>query len=204
LRRTNEHLTRGSGDPLLTGRARSVAASVSGDQGHRAQAVIILEECLTLYEAKKAWPLVGRTMVQMAHNLVESDPRRALALAEQALPFIPADDSILRWLAESIRAECLIETGEIFQALQAFHLAESLRAGHARADAGMRSNYTAARLLEALGHISEAEQLFDGVIAEAFEREAYREAFLDLLYLFGFHIRQGATEKAVALCNFAI
>jgi len=68
----------------------------------------------------------------------------------------------------------------------------------------MRSNYTAARLLEALDYIGEAEQLFESVIAEAFEREAYREAFLDILYLFGFHIRQGATDKAVALCQFAI
>src|SRR5262249_44288875 len=61
-----------------------------------------------------------------------------------------------------------------------------------------------ARLLEALGHISEAEHLFDSVVAEAFERETYREAFLDLLYLFEFHIRHDAPEKAVALCNFAI
>jgi tetratricopeptide (TPR) repeat protein len=204
LRRADEHLARSSGDPLLKGRARSVAASLSGDQGHRARAVGLLEECLELYEAQKAWPLVGRTLVKTAHTLVESDPERALALAEQALPLIPAEDTVLRWLAESNRTESLIEMGEIGQALQAFHLAESLRGSHARADAGLRSNFTAARLLEALGHLGEAEQLFAGVIAEAFEREAYREAFLDILYVFGFHVRSGATEKAVALCRFAI
>jgi len=175
LRRAEEHLARGSGDPLLKARARSIAASLRGDQGHRAQAVIILEECLKLYEAEKAWPLVARTLVKTAHTLVERDPARALALAEEALPLIPAEDPELRWLVESIRAESLIETGETGQALQAFHLAESLRGGHARADAGMRSNYTAARLLEALGYTGEAEQLFESVIAEAFEREAYRE-----------------------------
>jgi hypothetical protein len=42
------------------------------------------------------------------------------------------------------------------------------------------------------------------VVADAFEHEAYREAFLDLLYLFGLHIRQGATESAVALSRLAI
>jgi hypothetical protein len=47
-------------------------------------------------------------------------------------------------------------------------------------------------------------QLFEAVIADAFDHEAYREAFLDLLYLFGVHIRQDATEKAVALCRLAI
>jgi tetratricopeptide (TPR) repeat protein len=204
LRRADEHLASGSDDRLLKGRARSIAASLSGDQGHRARAVALLEECLKLYEAQNAWSLVGRTLVQTSHTLVESDPERALALAEQALPLIPTEDTVLRWLAESNRTESLIEMGEIGQALQAFHLAESLRGGHARADASLRSNYTAARLLEALGHSGEAEQLFDNVIAESFEREAYREAFLDLLYLFGFHFRQGATEKAVALCRFAI
>jgi len=117
LRRANEYLARGSGDPLLKGRVQSVAASLYGDQGHRTQAAAILTECLRLYEAEKAWPRVGRTLVQTAHTFVESDPGRALALAEQALPFIPADDSVLRWLAESIRAECLIEMGELGQAL---------------------------------------------------------------------------------------
>ena len=204
LRGAEEHLARGSGDPLLKGRLRSVAASLLGDQGDRPKAIALLEECLALYRAQNAWPLAGRTLVKAAHTLVESDPERAIALSEQALPLIPAEDIVLRWLAESIRAESLIETGEIDQALQAFHLAESLRGINPRADAGLRSNYTAARLLEALGHAAEAEQLFESVIAEAFEREAYREAFLDILYLFGFHLRRGATEKAVALGRFAV
>jgi tetratricopeptide (TPR) repeat protein len=204
LRRAEEHLARGSGDCLLKGRTRSVAASLSFDQGHHPKALAMLEECLALYEGEKAWTLVARTLVQTAHTLVESDAERALSFSEQALPYIPAGDPVLRWLAESIRTESLIEMGEIGQALQAFHLAESLRGSHARADAGLRSNYTAARLLEALGHVREAEHLFEAAIAEAFEREAYREAFLDILYLFGLHLRRGETEKAVALCGFAI
>lgn len=204
LRRSGEHLSRGSGDPRLKGRMRSVAASLAGDQGYRPEALVILAECQALYEGEGAVPLVARTLVQTAHTVVESDPARALALAEKAFLMIPAQDAVLRWLAESIRTESLIEMGDAGQALQAFQIAESLRAGHARPDAAYRSNYTAARLLEALGHLREAEQLFEAVIAEAFEREAYREAFLDILYLFGLHLRQDATEKAVALCRFAI
>jgi len=204
LRRSAEHLSRGSADPRLKGRMRSIAASLAGDQGHRPEALVILAECQALYEREGAVPLVASTLVKTAHTLVESAPVRALALAEKALLMIPAHDTVLRWLAESIRTESLIETGEIGQALQSFQIAESLRTSHARADAAYRSSYTAARLLEALGHLREAEQLFDAVIAEAFEREAYREAFLDILYLFGVHVRQGATEKAVALCRFAL
>jgi tetratricopeptide (TPR) repeat protein len=204
LRKAGEHLSKGSGDALLAGRRQSIAASLSADQGRRSEAVAILEHCLALYEKEEAWPLVARTTVKMAHVLIDIEPERAQALAEKALPLIPAHDAVLRWLAESIRTESLIELGHLGRELQAFQIAESLRASQARPDAGRRSNFTAARLLEALGHVREAEQLFEAVIAEGFEREAYREAFLDILYLFGLHIRQDATEKAVALCRLAL
>jgi tetratricopeptide (TPR) repeat protein len=204
LRRSEEHLSRGSGDPLLKGRLRSVAASLLADQGRYREALAVLEECQTIYEEARAWPLVARTLVKAGNTLVDHDPERALVLAEKALPMIPANDPVLRWLAESVCVESLIEMGEMGQALQAFQIAESLRSGHARADAGRRSNFTAARLLEGLGHFREAEMLFEAVIAEGFEREAYREAFLDILYLFGMHVRRGETEKAVALCRLAL
>lgn len=204
LRHAEEHRSQGTGGLLIKGKIQSVAASLKADQGHRSEAIAMLEECQRLYEAEKAWPLVARTLVQMAHTLVDTEPEHGLALAEQAFPMIPTADSVLRWLAESNRTECLIGMGEIGQALQAFHLAESLRATRPRADAARLSEFTAARLLEGLGRIKEAEQLFDAVIADAFAHEAYREACLDLLYFFGFHLRQGATEKAVGLCRFAI
>lgn len=203
LQKADEQLARSLHAPLIRGRMLSVAASLCADQGQIAEALAILDECRTLYEREKAWSLVARTLVQVAHLLVDHDPTRALGLVEKSLPMIPANDPVLRWLAESIRTESLIEMGEVGQALQAFQIAESLRFSHARADAGRRSDFTAARLLEALGHLREAEQLFEAVIAETFEHEAYREAFLDILYLFGLHLRQGETEKAVALCRFA-
>jgi len=204
LRKANEHLVLGSSATLIKGHMLSVAASLSADQGQIVEALAILDECRTLYEGAKAWPLVARTLVQIAHLHVDHDPTRAVSLVLKALPMIPANDPVLRWLAESISTESLIEMGETSQALQAFQLVESLRLSHARSDAGRRSNFTAARLLEALGHLREAELLFEAAIAEAFEREVYREAFLDILYLFGLHIRHGATEKAVALCRMAI
>jgi tetratricopeptide (TPR) repeat protein len=204
LRRASDHLAQGSGDLLLAARVRSVEASLRADQGHRAEAVVLLDRCQKLYEALGVWHLVARTLVQMAHGLVDTEPERGLALVDKALPLIPAADSVLRWLAESIRTECLIERNEVGPALQAFHLAESFREKNPREDAARRSNFTAARLLEALGHVRQAERLFDGVIADAFEHEAYREGFLDLLYLFSFHVRLGAAQKAMTLCRFAL
>ena len=204
LRHAREHLSKGAGDLLVKGRMQSIAASLSADQGLRVEAVAMLEDCQKLYQDLKAWPLVARTLVKMAHTLVDIEPERGLALLEKALPMIPPQDTVLHWLAAGIRTDCLIEMGEIGQALQAFHLAESLRTGQPRADAARRSDFVAARLLEGLHRVEEAEQLFEAVIADAFAHEAYREAFLDLLYLFGLHIRTGAIEKAVALCRFAI
>ncbi len=204
LRKAEEHLARGAGAPLIRGRRLSVEASLFADQGQIAEALAILAPCRALYEKERAWPLVARTLIKTAHLHVDHDPAHAVSLVKKALPMIPASDPELRWLAESIRTESLIELGETSQALQAFQVVEALRVHHARGDAGRRSNFTAARLLEALGHLREAEQLFEAAIAEAFEREVYREAFLDILYLFGLHIRHGATEKAVALCRMAI
>jgi tetratricopeptide (TPR) repeat protein len=204
LRRADEHLPQGSGDLFLQARVRSIAASLQADEGHRSEAMAVLEHSKDLYESLQAWHLVARTLIKEAHVLVDTEPERGLSLIDKALPMIPAGDTVLRWLAESLRTECLIEMKEVGPALQAFHLAEVLRTGSPRPDAVRRSDFTAARLLEALGHFKEAERLFDGVIADAFEHEAYREAFLDLLYLFGLHIRRGETGRAAGLCRFAV
>jgi tetratricopeptide (TPR) repeat protein len=204
LLQAEKHLAEGSGDPLLKARALSISASLSADQGRRLEALAALEECNQLYESQGALPLVTRTMVKMAHTLVDADPARALTLAEQACRMIPAEDIGLRCLAENIRTDAMISLGAIELALQTFDQAEPLRRSGTSRLARRRSDFFAARLLEHLGHYKEAVQLFEAVIADAFDQEAYREAFLDLLYLFSVHVRQGATERAVALCRQAI
>jgi tetratricopeptide (TPR) repeat protein len=183
------HLAHGTGNPLLKARAQSISASLLADQGRRVEALAALEECIELYECRGAWPLIARTMVQMAHTLVGTDPAQALILAERAFPMMHSADTSLRCLAENIRTDCMIDLGEIELALQTFDSAEPFHRG-ASPVAKRRSK--------------EAVQLFEAVIANAFDREAYREAFLDLLYLFGVHLRQGATERAVAICRLAI
>ncbi len=203
LVQAGKHLAAGSGDPLLRARTQSVSASLLADQGRRIEALAALEECVEMYESQSAWALVARSMVKMAHTLVETDPARALTLAEQTLPMIPAADTSLRCLAENIRTDCMIDLGDTTLALQTFDAAEPFRRG-ASTVARRRGDFLAARLLEYLGHYKEAVQLFEAVIAESFDQEAYREAFLDLLYLFSAHIREGATERAVALCRLAI
>ena len=203
LTEAKRQLREGSGDPLLKARAQSVSASLLADQGRRVEALRALEECVALYESRGAGRLVARTLVQMAHTLVDVDPARALTVVDQALPIMPDEDVSLRCHAENIRTDCMIELSEVDLALQTFDAAEPFRSG-ASPVARRRSEFKAARLLECLGHYKEAVQLFEAVIADAFDREAYREAFLDLLYLVGVHLRQGETERAVAVCRLAI
>lgn len=204
LLQAGKHLADGSGDPLLRARARSVYASLLADQGRTDDAVAALEECVALYEEQRAWPEVGRTLVQEAHALVDTAPARALALAGRAAPFLSATDVSLRCLAENICTDALITLGEVELALRVFDLAEPRRKSGASEVALRRSHFIAARLLEHLGHYKEAVQLFEAVVADAFDHEAYREAFLDLLYLFSVHLRQGAPDRAVAVCRLAI
>ena len=81
LLQAGKHLAQGSGDPLLKARAQSISAFLSADQGRRVEALATLEECVQLCESQGAWALVARTMVHMAHTLVDTDPARALILA---------------------------------------------------------------------------------------------------------------------------
>jgi tetratricopeptide (TPR) repeat protein len=200
LRRAEHFLAEGTGDLLPRARTLSIAASLRADQGHLSEAVALLERCRQIYETSKDWPLVARTLVKMAYVLMESEPERGLGLLDQAEPLMPAEDATLRWLSANLRAGGLIETGQVEQALMVFQQAESLLAAQTRPNAKLRNTFTAARLLEALGRAKEAERLFEEVIAEGLEREWYKDAFLDFLYLFGFHIRAGSSEKAADVC----
>jgi tetratricopeptide (TPR) repeat protein len=204
LQRAEQHLAEGTGNPLPQARALTIAASLRADQGYLSEAIALLERCRQIYATSRDWPLVARTLVKMAYVLMESEPERELALLDQAAPLIPAEDATLRWIAANLRIEGLIETGHIGQALMVFQQAESLLETQTRPNAKLRNTFTAARLLEALGRAKEAEKLFEEVIAGGLEREWYKDAFLDFLYLFGFHIRAGSAEKAVKVSRRAL
>jgi tetratricopeptide (TPR) repeat protein len=155
-----------------------------------------LDECRRIYEAQRDWPLVARALVQMAHCVVDKDPERGLAFLDRAGVFIPSEDATLRWLGESIRAECFIILGRLGEALSAFKEAEGLRPLQQRPNAKLRSTYTAARLLEALGHVGEAEALFDETLCGNLHEGLHKDALLDLVYIVGFHVRCDRPEQA--------
>src|SRR4051812_44513498 len=196
LLRAEEYGALGTGDLSVKARRLSIAGSLHCDQGKRDDAMTSLEECRQAYASCGEWPQVGRTLVKTAHCIADDEPERAISLLDRACPYIPPEDAGLRSLTERIRTDCLVTIGRVEDALRAFAEAERLRPLHDRPSAALRSTFLAARLLEALGHMQEAEALFDEVVTGDLEHGFYKDALLDLLYVFEFHVRLGSPERA--------
>jgi tetratricopeptide (TPR) repeat protein len=204
LLRSEEHRASGTGDPTIRARWLSIAGSLQCDQGRRGEAMAALEESGEAYALRGDWPQVGRTLVKMAHCIADDEPERALALLDRASAYLSSEAPALRSLAERIRTDCLITLDRVEDAWRAFAEAERLRPLHDLPSAALRSTFLAARLLEALGHAEAAEALFESVVAEELDREHFKDAVLDLVYIFGFHLRLGSPDRAAALGQRAL
>ncbi|HEY0557289.1 MAG TPA: hypothetical protein VGG20_23740, partial [Thermoanaerobaculia bacterium] len=191
-------------DSLVEARWLSISASLQSDRGFRSDAIERLEKRRCLYEAENDWLSVARTLVQMANILVDSDPKRGIIVLERAKPLVSEGEPALLWLLELIRTECLIETSQTFQALNAFRAAEALKKFQPGPRAEIRSQFTAGRILEALGHRVEAERLFEEVVDQDLEHSLLKDAFLDLLYLFAFYVKAGESDRAAELGRRAL
>lgn len=186
-------------EKLLEARWLSISASLQSDRGFRPEALKSLERCRSLYEEENDWFSAGRSLIQMGHILVDHDPRLGLSILNRARPIVNPYDPVLRWLLEVTRTECLIETSQFFQALNAFRDAEEIKRFQPKPRAEIRSKFTSGRLLEALGYRAEAERLFEEVVAADMEHSLLKDGFMDLLYLFAFHLKLGEYGRAAAL-----
>jgi tetratricopeptide (TPR) repeat protein len=197
-------LNTGTGDPRLKAGLLSIAASTLADQGQLTEALEALERCKIIYQALSEWTLLARTLVQVANILAGTEPARGLAALDQATPLIPTGDSYLVLLAELLRVECLIEVQRPGEALQVFRRCSPLLITTPKVRMRIRGKFTGARLLDALGSKPQAERLFQEVIDRDVEHELYKDAFLDLLYLYGHHVKAGDLDKAAAVCRRAL
>ncbi|HKH43117.1 MAG TPA: hypothetical protein VKM72_00450 [Thermoanaerobaculia bacterium] len=68
----------------------------------------------------------------------------------------------------------------------------------------IRGAFTSARLLGALGFQQQAERLFEEVVDRDIEHELYKDAFLDLLYLYDRSVKAGDLDKAARVCRRAL
>jgi tetratricopeptide (TPR) repeat protein len=204
LTNAQQHLREGSRDPRLEAALLSIAASTLADEGHRSQALNTLERCSAIYEELSDWPLLARTLVQMANVLTGTDPAKGLAALDRAVPLIPVEDSYLTLLAELLRAECLIGVGRPGEALPVFRRCSRLLVANPSPRMRIRGRFIGAKLLDALGSKPQAERLFNEVVDGDIEHELYKDAFLDLLYLYGRHMKAGDAEKAARVCRRAL
>jgi hypothetical protein len=153
-----------------------------------------------IYEELGQEGQVAKILLKAANALSEPDPKRGLRLLDQADPlFIPGDPLISN--AKLLRVDCLIWTGEIRQAVH--RLMDCTRpqtAGRMQ----IRYRFIGARLLHSLGHLKEAERLFQDVVTDDLEGALFKDALLDLLYLLKLHLSAGHMSKALAVCRRAL
>jgi tetratricopeptide (TPR) repeat protein len=204
LANAQRHLKEGTGNRRLEAGLLSITASTLADEGQVTQALDALERCRTIYEDLSEWALLARTLVKKANILEPIEPIKGLMALDRAAPLIPAEDTYLKLLAELLRVECLLEVRKTSEALQVFRRCSSLLLATPRVRMRIRGKFTCACLLVALGYNSQAERLFDEVVDRDIEHELYKDAFLDLLYLYGHHVEAGNLEKAARVCRRAL
>ncbi|HEV7505689.1 MAG TPA: hypothetical protein VGS07_12310 [Thermoanaerobaculia bacterium] len=204
LANAERFLKEGAGDTRLKAGFLSIAASTLADEGQVAKALEALEKCKAIYDNLSEWALLARTLVQMANILAGTEPAKGLVALDHAIPLIPAGDSCLTLFAEMLRVECLLEVCKPSEALRVLRRCSHLLAASPQVRTRIRGKFTVARLQDALGFKQQAERLFDEVVARDIENELYKDAFLDLLYLYGHHVKSGDLEKAARVCRRAL
>ncbi len=204
LANAERHLKEGTGDRRLKAGFLSISASTLDDEGHVPRALAALEECMAIYESLSEWALVARTLVQVANVWEPVEPAKGLLALDRALPLISTENSFMRLSADFVRVECLIGMGRPNEALRVFRRSSHLLALSPRIRPRIRGRFTAARLLDALGFKQQAERLFDEVVDQDIEHELVKDAFLDLLYLYARHMKNGDPDKAAHVCRRAL
>lgn len=197
-------LKAGAGDLRLEASLLSITASTLADEGQVKKALEMLERCREIYSDLSEWPLLARALVQKANILAGIEPGEGLITLDRAASLIPTEDSYLVLLADLLRVECLIEVQKPNEALRFYRHCSRQLVANPRVRMRIRGKFTGARLMDALGFEHQAERLFDEVVAGDIEHELYKDAFLDLLYLYGRHMKAGDLEKAVRVCQKAL
>lgn len=203
LKRGMEHVEKGSRSGVAEGKVLCVEGALEDDLGNTEESVSALRRAATLFESAKQTFLLSRTLTQLAYVLVSEHPAESLQYVEQALALIPANSSRLLWFAETAKVDCLIGMGAPEEALVRFNAMKTLTDQFREPFIQLRRRFNAAKLLEHLGSTKRAEALFQDVIAGDLENGLLKDFFLDLVYLFGFHIRRGQTSEAIAVCRRA-
>lgn len=198
------HLKEGTGDLRLEANLLSITASILAEEGLTSQALAALDSCKAIYEGLSDWAQLARTLVQRVNVLVEVEPASALGVLERATPLLPAEDAELTILAELLRVKCLIGLKRPTEAVEVYRRCFQLFMVSPKIRLRIRGGFTGAQLLDALGSDQQADRLFYEMVASDIEHELYKDAFLDLLYLYERHAKAGDLDKAALVCRRAL
>jgi tetratricopeptide (TPR) repeat protein len=204
LKNGNAYVERGTQNGVAEGTILCVAGALEDDLGNSEEAARLLRRAVALFEAAAQPSLRNRTLAQLAYVLADPDPAESLRAAEACMSQVSTADPRLTFFAENTRVNCLLTMGACEEALLRFAdlqiICENFREPYIQ----LRKRYTAARILEHLGRHAKAAALFQDVIAGDLEHGLIKDLFLDLAYLFGFHLRRGKPTDAIAVCRRAI
>lgn len=194
-----ELLKRGTGDPTREALLLSMHAALAGDTGNLEAALSLLARSISLYRSEKDLEGIAWTATQEAGTLLAADrAEEACNRAEEVLS-LPCLGRRMEMLARSIIIEGLVLLDRTREALHRF--LETRQLYEEFPEDAPRVGYLAARLLDALGHVREAERIFRDVAQKNLDAEHYKEAFLTFLTLFESHFKRGALDKAAKLCE---
>jgi tetratricopeptide (TPR) repeat protein len=201
LKKGLDYAARGARNGVAEGKVLCVEGVLEDDLGNSDGAAKLLRRAIELFEAAGQTFLRSRTLAQLAYVLVETDPAESLRIIEQALALIPADNPRLAMFAEGIKIACLIALDAPQEALLRLIALQPLHKQFREPFTQLRRKFTAARILESLGRHRKAEILFEEAVAGDLEHGLVKDYFLDLVYLFGFHLRRGQKDAAIAVCR---
>jgi tetratricopeptide (TPR) repeat protein len=203
LRKGNEYVGKGSRSGVAEGKVLCVEAALEDDLGNSEEAAVILRRVVGLFETAGQTFLVSRTLAQLANILADYDPAESLRAIGKSLALIQDSNPRLVVYLEILRMNCLVTMGAPQEALMRLNERKGLHEQFREPYIQLRRRYTAARILEHLGRSKRAEILLQEVIAGDLEHGLVKDFFLDLVYLFGFHLRKGESSEAIAVCRRA-
>jgi hypothetical protein len=203
LRKGNEYVGKGSRNGIAEGKVLCVEAALEDDLGNSEEAAVILRRAIGLFETAGQTFLISRTLAQLANILADYDPAESLRAIGRSLAHIQDSNPRLVVYLEILRMNCLVTMGAPQEALIRLNERKGLHEQFREPYIQLRRRYTAARILEHLGQSKRAEILFQEVIAGDLEHGLVKDFFLDLVYLFGFHLRRGESSEAIAVCRRA-
>lgn len=205
LTRARELAREGIGGESLETRLLSIEASLAFDMGRLEACLPILRMAEAIVRRTNDRSGLGRLQVKSASALAEGGrAEEALALAREAMENLGPQEIRLRFLAQFIITDCLLTLNQAPEALLEFEDFHELYLECKTPVNRLMYRALEARLLDALGHVREAEGIFVEV-AEGYEkREMYRAAILVRLALFEAVFKRGSFQKAATICQETI